>query len=193
MPGVQQYLTVPGLERFANPQNVPAGYLVPAYQNWQTAQTFHNLPTASALPNNLAVSTVPTVGAVPTVAAVPTVPTIPTIPTNPTFPAVVAVPTVPTATAVPTVSAVTTGPAVPVLTRSEIRDDFNQFALSYSTANGIAVAQQGALKPLRSETGEIENVLVQRGSYAYYGPDGRLYKVSYIADENGNNLRIYVV
>lgn len=27
---------------------------------------------------------------------------------------------------------------VPILTRSEIRDDFNQYSLSYSSANGIA-------------------------------------------------------
>lgn len=75
-------------------------------------------------------------------------------------------------------------PQSPILTRSEIRDDFNQFALSYSTANGISVAQQGALKPLQTEQG-LDNVLVQQGAYAYYGPDGKLYKLSYIADENG--------
>lgn len=63
-------------------------------------------------------------------------------------------------------------PQVPVLTRSEIRDDFNQFALSYSTANGISVAQRGALKPVQTEQG-LDNVLVQQGSYAYYGPDGK--------------------
>lgn len=59
-----------------------------------------------------------------------------------------------------------------VLSRSEIRDDFNQFALSYSTSNGISVAQQGALKALPNERG-VDNVLVQQGSYAYYGPDGK--------------------
>lgn len=75
---------------------------------------------------------------------------------------------------------------VPTLSRTEVRDDFNQFALSYSTGNGIAVAQQGALKAVQSEDGQMENVLVQRGTFAYYGPDGQLYKVSYIADENGN-------
>lgn len=74
-------------------------------------------------------------------------------------------------------------PQVPVLTRSEIRDDFNQFALSYSSP-GMSVAQRGALKPIQTENG-LENVLVQQGSYAYYGPDGKLYQLSYIADENG--------
>lgn len=65
-------------------------------------------------------------------------------------------------------------PQVPILTRSEIRDDFNQYALSYSTANGISVAQRGALKPVQTEQG-LDNVLVQQGSYAFYGQDGRLY------------------
>lgn len=73
-------------------------------------------------------------------------------------------------------------PQVPVLTRSEIRDDFGQFALSFNTANGIAVAQRGALKPVQTEHG-LDNVLVQQGSYAYLGPDGKLYKLSYIAGE----------
>lgn len=73
-------------------------------------------------------------------------------------------------------------PQIPILTRSEIRDEFNQYALSYSTADGIAVAQQGALKQTADG---LDNVLVQQGSYAYTGPDGRIYKLSYVADENG--------
>lgn len=73
-------------------------------------------------------------------------------------------------------------PQVPILTRSEIRDDLNQFALSYSTGDGQAATAQGALKRNSAGTG---NVLVQQGSYAFIGTDGRLYKLSYIADENG--------
>lgn len=70
-------------------------------------------------------------------------------------------------------------PQVPVLTRSEIRDDFNQFALSYS-APGSAVSAQGALKRQGSD-----NVLVQQGAYAFRAPNGELFEVRYIADENG--------
>lgn len=70
-------------------------------------------------------------------------------------------------------------PQVPVLTRSEIRDDFNQFALSY-TGPGSAVTQQGALKRLG-----LDNVLVQQGAYAFRTPEGELFEVRYIADENG--------
>lgn len=73
-------------------------------------------------------------------------------------------------------------PQVPILTRSEIRDDLNQYSLSYSTGDGQAATAQGALKPNADRTG---NVLVQQGSYAYIGTDGRLYKLSYIADELG--------
>lgn len=59
-----------------------------------------------------------------------------------------------------------------VLTRSEIRDDFNQFALSYSTDTGIAVAQQGALKTVQTPNGPI-NIPIQQGSYAFYTPEGK--------------------
>lgn len=80
------------------------------------------------------------------------------------------------------VGTVLAAPQVPILTRSEIRDDFNQFSLSYSTGDGQAATAQGALKPNAAGTG---SVLVQQGSYAFIGTDGRLYKLSYIADENG--------
>lgn len=46
---------------------------------------------------------------------------------------------------------------IPTLQRTEIRDDAGQYALSYLTGNGIAVAQQGALKPTIDGT---DNVLV---------------------------------
>lgn len=71
-------------------------------------------------------------------------------------------------------------PQGPVLTRSEIRDDYGQFALSYNTANGLSVAQRGALKSLGTGT-----ALVQEGAYSYVGTDGKLYTLKYIADENG--------
>ncbi|XP_031635374.1 cuticle protein CP14.6-like [Contarinia nasturtii] len=71
-----------------------------------------------------------------------------------------------------------------VLTRSEIRDDFNQFALSYSSDKGYGVSQQGALKTIDTENGK-QNIYVQRGIYAFYGTDGKKYTVEWIADENG--------
>lgn len=71
---------------------------------------------------------------------------------------------------------------MPVLQRTEIRDEAGQYALSYLTGDGIAVAEQGALKRTLDGT---DNVLVKQGSYAYRGTDGRKYEVRYIADENG--------
>ncbi|XP_059607798.1 endocuticle structural glycoprotein SgAbd-5-like [Phlebotomus argentipes] len=71
-------------------------------------------------------------------------------------------------------------PRIPVLERTEVRDEHGQYALSYLTANGIATAEQGALK--QSAGG---NVLVRQGSWAYLGPDNVKYVVNYVADENG--------
>lgn len=53
---------------------------------------------------------------------------------------------------------------VPIITSTIERDAHNQFGLSYSTGTGIAVAQQGALKPVQTERG-LDNVLVQQGTY----------------------------
>lgn len=71
---------------------------------------------------------------------------------------------------------------VPLLQRTEVRDEAGQYALSYLTADGIAFAEQGALKQSPDGT---SNVLVVQGSYSYQSPDGKIYKVKYIADENG--------
>lgn len=50
---------------------------------------------------------------------------------------------------------------VPILQRTEIRDKDGQFALSYLTGDGTAVAQQGALKPTADGK---DNVLVTQVS-----------------------------
>lgn len=71
---------------------------------------------------------------------------------------------------------------VPQLERTEVRDDFGQYALSYLTGDGIAVSEQGALKP--TADGQ-RSVLVKQGSYAYVADDGRTYTVHYVADEQG--------
>lgn len=49
--------------------------------------------------------------------------------------------------------------AIPVLQRTEVRDEAGQYALSYLTADGIAFAEQGALKPTRNGH---DNVLVKQ-------------------------------
>lgn len=52
---------------------------------------------------------------------------------------------------------------------------------SYETSNGISHQEQAQLK----NAGTEDEAMVVQGSYSYYGPDGQLYTVQYIADENG--------
>ncbi|CAG9795412.1 unnamed protein product [Diatraea saccharalis] len=49
------------------------------------------------------------------------------------------------------------------------------------TSNGISVQEQGQLKNVGSENEAIE----VRGQYSYTGPDGVVYSVSYVANEDG--------
>lgn len=55
------------------------------------------------------------------------------------------------------------------------------FLFDFWTENGIKAEEQGELKNKGTDN-EIQSV---RGSYSYTGPDGVLYEVTYIADENG--------
>lgn len=52
---------------------------------------------------------------------------------------------------------------------------------SYETTNGIRADQQGFLK----NPGTQLEAQVMQGSYSYTGPDGQIYTITYIADENG--------
>lgn len=56
------------------------------------------------------------------------------------------------------------------------------------TENGIKAEEQGELKNKGTDN-EIQSV---RGSYSYTGPDGVLYEVTYIADENGFQPQVTV-
>lgn len=47
--------------------------------------------------------------------------------------------------------------------------------------NGIKAQEEGELKN-KGQENEAQSV---KGSYSYTGPDGVLYEVTYIADENG--------
>ncbi|BES88694.1 Cuticular protein [Nesidiocoris tenuis] len=70
---------------------------------------------------------------------------------------------------------------IPILSRTEVRDDHGQFALSYTTGDGQARSEHGALK----QTPEGDYVLVQQGTVAYTSPEGIPVSLSYVADENG--------
>ncbi|XP_026738105.1 flexible cuticle protein 12-like [Trichoplusia ni] len=57
-------------------------------------------------------------------------------------------------------------------------DGFNYYS---ETSNGIRQQEQGQLKNVGTENEALEI----RGQFAYTGPDGVLYTVTYIANENG--------
>ncbi|XP_065077657.1 cuticle protein CP14.6-like [Ochlerotatus camptorhynchus] len=76
---------------------------------------------------------------------------------------------------------------------SDIQPD-GSFNYAFETGNGIKVEDQGTIKivkvPKTDATGraigeEEISVSVQTGSYQYTAPDGQIYTVRYIADENG--------
>lgn len=51
----------------------------------------------------------------------------------------------------------------------------------YETSNGIAAQEQGQLQ----NVGRENEAIAARGQFSYTGPDGVVYSVNYIADENG--------
>ncbi|XP_030746751.1 flexible cuticle protein 12-like [Sitophilus oryzae] len=55
------------------------------------------------------------------------------------------------------------------------------YNFNYETSNGISQQEQGTLQNAGSEN----EVMQVRGSFSYTGPDGVVYTVTYIADENG--------
>ena len=55
------------------------------------------------------------------------------------------------------------------------------YKYDFETSDGIKTEEQGELKNAGSENEAIS----VRGSYSYTGPDGQVYTVTYIADENG--------
>ncbi|XP_058814739.1 larval cuticle protein 65Ag1-like [Topomyia yanbarensis] len=76
---------------------------------------------------------------------------------------------------------------------SDIQPD-GSFNYAYETNNGIKVEDQGTIKQIRvpkaDENGrsigeEVVQVSVQTGSFQFTAPDGQIYTLRYIADENG--------
>lgn len=54
------------------------------------------------------------------------------------------------------------------------------FCCSFEGGDGTRAVQEGSLKQLGQEAGEVS-----QGAFSYTGDDGRSYAVSYTADENG--------
>ncbi|EDX09419.1 larval cuticle protein 65Ag1 [Drosophila simulans] len=55
------------------------------------------------------------------------------------------------------------------------------YKYSYGLSDGTSKDEQGELKSI----GPDEQAIVARGEFSYTGPDGVVYSVSYVADENG--------
>lgn len=72
-------------------------------------------------------------------------------------------------------------PPIAILSYENENNGDGSYKYSYETENGIKAEEQGELKNKGTDN-EIQSV---RGSYSYTGPDGVLYSVNYIADENG--------
>lgn len=51
----------------------------------------------------------------------------------------------------------------------------------YDTSNGISANEKGEL----ANAGTENEAIRVRGSYSYTGPDGVVYTIVYVADENG--------
>lgn len=79
-------------------------------------------------------------------------------------------------------SAAPTKEQVPLLQENFLRDDHGQYSFNFLTGDGIARTEQGSLVPNAAGTAKI---LVQRGGYRYYLPNGELVELNYTADENG--------
>ncbi|XP_063624709.1 cuticle protein CP14.6-like [Cydia splendana] len=62
---------------------------------------------------------------------------------------------------------------------SEVNPD--GFSYGYETSNGIVESASGIVKNPNSENA----ALAVNGDYSYPGDDGKLYRVTYVADENG--------
>uniref|UniRef100_A0A1A9X144 Uncharacterized protein n=1 Tax=Glossina brevipalpis TaxID=37001 RepID=A0A1A9X144_9MUSC len=67
-----------------------------------------------------------------------------------------------------------------------LKQDFNlnpdgSYNYNYETSNGIRADESGYLKA----PGTQNEAQVMQGSYTYTGPDGVVYTITYIADENG--------
>ncbi|EDS33314.1 cuticle protein [Culex quinquefasciatus] len=82
----------------------------------------------------------------------------------------------------------------PILSQSSDIQPDGSFSYAFETGNGIKVEDQGTIKRVRvpktDETGRTIGedeipVAVQTGSFQYMAPDGQIYTLRYIADENG--------
>ncbi|XP_045512903.1 serine-rich adhesin for platelets-like [Pieris brassicae] len=85
---------------------------------------------------------------------------------------------------------------IPIVSQSDELEANGTYHFSYETGNGIKrdeIAYEKVIPKARSansneggeDDSESDEIHVQQGSYSYTGPDGIVYTVRYIADENG--------
>ncbi|XP_022122757.2 mucin-4 [Pieris rapae] len=85
---------------------------------------------------------------------------------------------------------------IPIVSQSDELEANGTYHFSYETGNGIKrdeIAYEKVIPKARSansneggeDDSESDEIHVQQGSYSYTGPDGVVYSVRYIADENG--------
>ncbi|KAL5287156.1 hypothetical protein ACFFRR_008223 [Megaselia abdita] len=60
-------------------------------------------------------------------------------------------------------------------------DGLGGYSFNFETSDGVARQEQGHVE----NAGTDYETLKVSGSFQYYGDDGQLYQVQYIADENG--------
>ncbi|XP_055610531.1 cuticle protein CP14.6-like [Uranotaenia lowii] len=75
---------------------------------------------------------------------------------------------------------------IPIVHSELVQSNDGKFRYSYESANGIQVQEEGHVKNLGSKDHEIN---VAHGSYSYVDPHGVPVSVSYIADENGFQVK----
>ncbi|XP_071442459.1 endocuticle structural glycoprotein SgAbd-2-like [Hetaerina americana] len=71
---------------------------------------------------------------------------------------------------------------IPIIAYSSDVNFDGTYQYNYETGNGIAARESGYLKNAGNPETEAQ---VAQGSFSYTGPDGVLYTINYIADENG--------
>ncbi|KAG5677138.1 hypothetical protein PVAND_006920 [Polypedilum vanderplanki] len=75
---------------------------------------------------------------------------------------------------------------IPILKFDSQQNHDGSYQYGYETGNGIQVQEQGYIKNAGVKDAEIQ---VQQGYYSYVGPDGHPVSFSYIADENGFQVK----
>ncbi|XP_077293699.1 endocuticle structural glycoprotein ABD-4-like [Arctopsyche grandis] len=82
-------------------------------------------------------------------------------------------------------SAPQSGPStepIPILKQEQEINPDGSYKWSYETGNGIAAEEQGFLKNAGDPEKEAQ---VAQGQYQYTDNEGNVFRVTYIADENG--------